>query len=218
MGLYLGIEIHHYALVDMAGFADLIDALGGLRLCLPGELHDPQFDGSLDNLEVDQPLVLPAGCHQYEGLDALAYARSRKGWIEMPDGTREPQTDFTRNERQQAVLVALRDELAQADLIFELPQVLRAIGRSVSTDFPRDQAGDLASLLPLIAGPDIERIVLGYPEYVDLPTQPEVNYLLVPKRDDIREEMARIFGEDGLAGWYLGSAEPAPIGEPAAQP
>ena len=218
MGLYLGIEIHHYALVDMAGFADLIDALGGLRLCLPGELHDPQFDGSLDNLEVDQPLVLPAGCHQYEGLDALAYARSRKGWIEMPDGTREPQTDFTRNERQQAVLVALRDELAQADLIFELPQVLRAIGRSVSTDFPRDQAGDLASLLPLIAGPDIERIVLGYPEYVDLPTQPEVNYLLIPKRDEIREEMARIFGEDELAGWYLGSAEPAPIGEPAAQP
>ena len=218
MGLYLGIEIHHYALVDMAGFADLIDALGGLRLCLPGELHDPQFDGSLDNLEVDQPLVLPAGCHQYEGLDALAYARSRKGWIEMPDGTREPQTDFTRNERQQAVLVALRDELAQADLIFELPQVLRAIGRSVSTDFPRDQAGDLASLLPLIAGPDIERIVLGYPEYVDLPTQPEVNYLLIPKRDEIREEMARIFGEDELAGWYLGSAEPAPSGEPAAQP
>ena len=41
VGLYLGLQIHHYAMVDMAGFAELIDALGGVRLCLPGELHDP---------------------------------------------------------------------------------------------------------------------------------------------------------------------------------
>jgi len=218
IGLYLGIEIHHYALIDMAGFAELIDAVGGLRLCLPGELHDPEFDGSLDNLDVEEALVLPEGCHEYDGLDALAYARSRKGWIEMPDGSREPQTDFSRNERQQAVLLALRDELAQADLIFELPDVLRAIGRSISTDFPRDQAGDLASLLPFIAGPDIERIVLGHPEYVDLPAQPHVNYLLLPKREAIRQEMARVFGEGELSGWYLGSTEPQPVGEPAGQP
>ena len=218
IGLYLGIEIHHYAVVDMAGFAELIDAVGGLRLCLPGELHDPEFDGSLGNLSVGEPLVLPAGCHEYAGIDALAYARSRQGWIEMPDGTRESQSDFSRNERQQTVLLALRDEMAQADLIFELPAVLRAIGRTVSTDFPRDQAGDLASLLPLIAGPDIERVVLGYPEYVDLPREPEVNYLLVPKRDAIRAEMARMFGEDELSGWYLDSTEPQPVGAPEGQP
>jgi LCP family protein required for cell wall assembly len=218
IGLYLGIDIHHYALVDMAGFAELIDAVGGLRLCLPGELTDPEFDGSLDNLDVDEALVLPAGCHEYNGIDALAYARSRQGWIELPDGTREPQTDFSRNERQQTVLLALRDEMAQADLIFELPAVLRAIGRTVSTDFPRDQAGDLASLLPLIAGPDIERVVLGYPDYVDLPAEPEVNYLLIPKRDAIREEMARMFGEDELIGWYLDGGEPQPVGTPGAPP
>ena len=92
--------------------------------------------------------MLPAGCNDYDGLDALAYARSRKGWIEMPDGTRVEQSDFDRNERQQQLLLALRDELAEADLIFEPPSVLSAIGRSVSTDVPRDQAGNLASLLP----------------------------------------------------------------------
>ena len=218
IGLYVGIEIHHYAVVDMAGFAELIDALGGLRLCLPGELHDPEFDGSLDNRDVDEPLVLPAGCHEYDGLDALAYARSRQGWIEMADGTREPQNDFSRNERQQAVLLALRDELAQADLIFELPAVLRAIGRTVSTDFPRDQAGDLASLLPLITGPDIERLVLGYPGFVDLPANPDVNYLLVPKRNAIREAMTELFGEDAITGWYLGTDSATPDAESAVSP
>jgi LCP family protein required for cell wall assembly len=210
IGLYLGMEIHHYALVDMSGFADLIDALGGLRLCLPGELVDPEFDGSLENEEVDEPLVLPAGCHQYTGIDALAYARSRKGWIELPDGTREPQSDFARAERQQAVLLVLRRELAEADTFLELPGVLSAIGRTVSTDFPRDQAGDLASLVPLITGPDIEQRVLGYPDFVDLPAEPDLNYLLVPNRDAIRDEMADIFGARALRGWYLATNDDVP--------
>lgn len=215
VGLYLGIELHHYALVDMAGFAEMIDALGGLELCLPGQLVDPEFDGSLSNGGTGA-LILPAGCHQYNGIDALAYARSRKGWIELPDGTRESQNDFSRADRQQLVLLALRDELAEADTLLELPSVLAAIGRTVSTDFPRDQAGDLASLLPLITGPDIERVVLGYPEFVDLPAQPDVNYLLVPRRDAIRERMADLFGRLALEGWYLGSTAPGPNAEPEA--
>ena len=161
--------------------------------------------------------MLPAGCQHYGGLDALAYARSRQGWIEMPSGEREPQSDFERSERQQRVLLALRAELAEADTLLELPALLRAIARTVSTDFPRDRAGDLASLVPLVAGPDIERVVLGYPEFVDLPVNPDVNYLLIPRREAIREEMARIFGSSELVGWYLASTAPGPIEEPAAE-
>ena len=216
IGLYLGLEIHHYALVDMAGFASMIDAVGGVELCLDGTLVDPLFDGSLTNEETNEGLVLPAGCRSYNGIDALAYARSRQGYIEMPDGERVPQTDFDRAARQQRVLLAMREELTEADTFLELPQLLGAIGQTVSTDFPRDQAGDFASLLPLIAGPDIERVVLGYPEFVDLPVDPEVNYLLIPKRDAIREEMARLFGLENLVGWYLGSTAPGPTGDPAA--
>ena len=215
MGLYLGIEFHHYALVDMAGFAAMIDALGGLDLCLEGRLIDPEFDGSLAN-RGEGGLILEAGCRLYDGIDALAYARSRKGWMEMSDGTIVGQNDFARAERQQRVLLAMRQELAQADTLFELPQLLRAIGTAVDTDFPRDRAGDLASLLPLIAGPDIERVVLGYPDFVDLPVDPGVNYLLIPKRDVIREEMARLFGADELSGWYLGTTEAGPGGAPEA--
>ena len=216
IGLYIGLEIHHYALLDMAGFAQMIDAVGGVELCLPGRLVDRRFDGSLTNEESDRGIVLEAGCRQYNGIDALAYARSRQGYIEMPDGERVQQTDFDRAERQQRVLLALREELTEADTLFELPQLLRAIGNTVSTDFPRDQAGDLASLLPLIAAPDIERVVLGYPDFVDLPENPQENYLLVPKRDAIRDEMARLFGPDQLRGWYLGSTAPRPSDDPAA--
>ncbi len=176
---------------------------------------DPEFDGSLENQRDDETLVLPEGCRTYGGIDALAYARSRQGWIEMPNGERVPQDDFARSDRQQKVLLALRRELAEADTLLELPALLRAIARTVSTDFPREQAGDLASLLPLIAGPDIERVVLGAPEFVDLPVNPDVNYLLIPRRDAIREEMARIFGSDELTGWYLATDAAGP-GEDAA--
>jgi polyisoprenyl-teichoic acid--peptidoglycan teichoic acid transferase len=213
VGLYLGIEIHHYALVDMAGFADIIDAVGGVQLCLPGRLVDPTFDGSLEGGIAGEPLILPRGCHRYGGLDALAFARSRKGWIEMPDGTAEPQNDFARNERQQQLLLALRRELADADTLFELPGLLSAIGRTVSTDVPREQAGDLAALAPVIAGPDIERVVLGYPDFVELPPDPDVNYTLVPRRDAIRAEMSRIFGRSELVGWYLATTDPGPSAE-----
>lgn len=218
IGLYVGLDITHYALIDMAGFADMIDALGGVDLCLPGRLVDPLFDGTLRNKSGDG-LVLEAGCRTYDGLDALAYARSRKGWIEMADGTRVPQNDFARAERQQEVLLAARRELAQADTLFELPALLRAVGHTVTTDLPRERAGDFASLLPLIAGPDIARVVLGYPDYVDLPVAPEVNYLLIPKREAIRSEMADLFGANALSGWYLasqadGPGETATIGGP----
>jgi LCP family protein required for cell wall assembly len=218
VGLYLGIEVHHYALVDMVGFAQMIDALGGLELCLPGQLVDPEFDGSLQNRGEGEPLVLPAGCHRYSGLEALAYARSRKGWIEMPDGTRVSQTDFDRNERQQEVLLALRRELAEADTLLELPAVIGAIGRTVTTDIPREQAGDLAGLLPLITGQDIEQVVLDAPRYVDLPVAPDVNYLLIPKRSEIRAAMADLFGRSELVGWYLGSTTPGAPQNPSSEP
>jgi hypothetical protein len=164
---------------------------------------DPEYGGPTWNRV---GIELPAGCSHYDGVHALAYARIRKGWIELPDGTLEGQDDFKRAERQQAVLLQLRREFASADLLFELPSLLQAVGATVSTDFPRSEAGDLASLLPLITGPDIRRVVLAYPEFVDPPVDPNVNYLLIPRREDVRVGMQELFGADAvLEGWYLGS-------------
>ncbi|MEO8639139.1 MAG: LCP family protein [Chloroflexota bacterium] len=206
IGLYLGIPIQYYATVDLQGFVDLIDALGGVRLCLDGRMVDPEYGGPTWE---GTGIELPAGCQHYDGVHALAYARIRKGWIELPDGTRETQNDFMRAERQQTLLLELRRQIAEADLLFELPAILSAIGRTVETDFPRSLAGDLASLLPLVTGPDIERVVVSWPDFVDLPVAPLINYLLIPRRDDVRAEEERLFGPD-LDGWYLGTTSDGP--------
>jgi LCP family protein required for cell wall assembly len=208
IALYIGVPIQFYAQVDLEGFARLIDAVGGVTLCLPGKMVDPEYGGPTWE---GHGVELPPGCSQYDGAHALAYARIRKGWIELPDGTRDYQNDFKRADRQQKVLLQLRQELANADLIFELPGILNAVGQTVLTDFPRSKAGDLASLLPLITAPGIERRVLDYPDFVDPPVDPNVNYLLIPRRDDVRDGMLALLGPDvELSGWYLGTEDDGP--------
>ena len=207
VGLYLGIPIHHYARVDLDGFSSLIDALGGVEVCLPGNLVDPEYSGPTWE---GRGIVLEAGCHRLDGARALAYARIRKGWLELPNGEIEYQNDFERAARQQEILLALRREIAEIHPL-ELPSVIGAIGETVSTDFPRSRAGDLASLIPLITRSDVEQVVLGYPTYVDPPLDESSYYVLYPKRDAIRNKMLALFGDEGpLQGWYLGTDADAP--------
>jgi LCP family protein required for cell wall assembly len=208
VGLYLGLEVHHVAWVDLVGFASLVDAIGGVELCLPGRLDDPRYGGPT---WPGRGIVLEAGCRLYDGPYALAFARIRQGTMTMPDGEVIVQDDFLRAARQQEFLLAVQHKLANTNLFLVLPGLLEAVARTVTTDIPREQAGDLATLAPAIASENIERIVLGWPGYVDLPADPQTYYLLVPRRDDIRAEMASLLGgQDVLVGWYLGSEAAGP--------
>jgi LCP family protein required for cell wall assembly len=209
VGLYLGIDINYYATVNLQGFADLIDALGGVEVCLDGTLTDPTYKNPTPAARPG--LYLGAGCHRLNGLQALAYARIRKGTMTLPNGTVVQQNDFTRSAHQQEVLLSLQKGFARSNWVFALPDILKAIGETVTTDFPRDDAGNLASLSEIIDPEHIQRVVLGWPGYVDLPTQPLVNYLLIPKRAAVRAEAKELFGADGpLKGWYVGSTSNLP--------
>ena len=64
VGLYLGLEINNVAWVDLEGFAALVDAMGGIDLCLPGTLADPEYDGPTWE---GRGVVLEAGCAHYDG-------------------------------------------------------------------------------------------------------------------------------------------------------
>lgn len=61
-----GLRVDHYAELGFAGFGAIVDALGGVRFCLPEAVGDPLAG-----------IDLPAGCQLLGGVDALGYVRSR---------------------------------------------------------------------------------------------------------------------------------------------
>ncbi|WP_336921954.1 LCP family protein [Aquipuribacter sp. SD81] len=112
-----GVFIDHYVVVDYDGFIDIVDALGGVRVCLP-EAVDDSFSG----------LDLPAGEQTVIGDQALAYVRARK----IGDGS-----DLSRIERQQAFLSSMVQQATSSGLLTRpnrLISVLDAGTRSLTTD------------------------------------------------------------------------------------
>ncbi len=88
-----GIHIDHYAEIGFGGFASMVDAVGGVRLCL----DKPLSDGNAG-------INLPAGCQKLNGAEALGYVRSRK----FATG------DLERVQHQRQFLAALLSKVASA--------------------------------------------------------------------------------------------------------
>lgn len=99
-----GIDINHYVQVDLAGFQNLVDDVGGVKIYLSHPLRDPRA-------QLFQP---DAGCINFDGEQALAYARSRHlQWQDergrwVVDGTSDHgrisrQQDFIRRVMERAI-------------------------------------------------------------------------------------------------------------------
>jgi LCP family protein required for cell wall assembly len=110
-----GIRAHHHVTVTFGGFRDVVDAVGGVELCLDRPIRDRSAG-----------IDLPAGCQVLDGADALGFVRVRK-----------IDSDFARIARQQQFLRALASELADPTLVVRpwrlLPIVLGA-SRAVTVD------------------------------------------------------------------------------------
>lgn len=79
-----GLTVDHYVEVGMGGMADIVDAVGGVNLCLDMDVDDPKSE-----------LVWTSGCHDADGKTALAFSRMRYS---------DPRGDIGRAERQRQVV------------------------------------------------------------------------------------------------------------------
>lgn len=87
-----GLRLTHYGEVGFGGFAGLIDAIGGVRVCLDEPIADPLAG-----------IDLPAGCQWLDGSQALGYSRSRA----------TPRADLDRMIHQRLLLAAVMHRLAE---------------------------------------------------------------------------------------------------------
>lgn len=110
-----GIDVHHYVEVTFGGFRDVVDAVGGVELCLEEAISDR-----------DAHIDLPAGCQVLDGADALGYVRVRK-----------IDNDLMRIQRQQRFVQALAREVASPGVLlnpFAMASLARDTGDAVRVD------------------------------------------------------------------------------------
>jgi LCP family protein required for cell wall assembly len=103
-----GIEIHHYAEINFAGFQRVVDELGGVSMWFDAPMRDPASGLFIDSI----------GCHNLDGVQALAFARSRTLEFQRSDGTWQTDTsgDLGRISRQQHFLKRVVDATSQVSL------------------------------------------------------------------------------------------------------
>lgn len=106
-----GIDINHYLQVDIRGFRDLVDAIGGVDVCIPEPIP---FD-SQTGLEVTPEQV---GMVHFSGDDALRFVRARKVFASG---------DFARIQNQQKFLAAAIDKVLSLGTLFDPVRVRRLI-------------------------------------------------------------------------------------------
>jgi LCP family protein required for cell wall assembly len=129
-----GIHIDHFVVVDFAGFKHMVDALGGVEVCVPEEVND--YVGNIH---------LPAGTFEADGDQALDYVRVRHGISNNGD--------IGRMRRQQAFLASMANKAISAGTLanpVKLYNFLDAATESLTTD-PElanlKNLGDLANQL-----------------------------------------------------------------------
>jgi LCP family protein required for cell wall assembly len=190
VGALLDVPIHYYARIDFEGFMTMVDAVGGVDVEVARGFEDPGYDGVGFDA---RGWSITAGRHHLDGANALAYARSRKAAGE---------SDFTRAARQQQILVAMRDEVAQAgSLLFELPALLDAVGNTLRSDVPVDQLPELAAILDEVDREDMVSVVIRHPLVRSVSTRYGAS--LEPDLEAIRAMAAALFPAPGTppTGW-----------------
>jgi len=139
IGYLVGVRVNYYAEIDMNGFSQMIDLVGGVDVNNPTALNDP-FTCTF----------IPAGLVHLDGPTALKFVRSR-----------ESTSDYARASRQQLVMIALERKLATPAMLPNLGSLLALAGQSIATNFPLGSAKNYVSVAEHISS--ISQCVLGPP-------------------------------------------------------
>ncbi len=200
LGHLVGVPVPYYAAINLPGFVQMVDAVGGIDIVNQKAINDPGYGGWTDGRPVG--FRLSAGPHHLDGQEALAYARSRKG---------AGDNDFTRARRQQEILLALRKRLTDPSVIPQIPSLIAAAGETVRTNFPAERIGEMLDLARKVNDGTVERVVLGPRKYADQPplSQTGGTYILVPKMDAVVKLSIDFYGEDSRY-WTPAAGAPSP--------
>lgn len=147
-----GVPVHFYALVALQGFVDVVDALGGVTLTVEDRVFDPRYPSEGGGTE---SVDIRPGVHEFDGHEALAYAR-----------TRYSDDDYSRMGRQRCVVEAVMDQADPLRLLRSYPELAEVIKTNVMTDLPLDAVPDLIDIVSLVNTDEAVSLQLIPPMYI----------------------------------------------------
>jgi LCP family protein required for cell wall assembly len=138
VGKVTGLHFDRYAAVDFKAFRTVVDALGGVDVCLSSNLDDYQYP-DYHNGFVPGGIHFKAGCAHYSGEAALEIARSRDA-VEL-----NQQSDFARAQRQQEIVAAIKKQMFTVNGFTKLPALMNALQGNFKTDLTVDDLSAIYS-------------------------------------------------------------------------
>jgi LCP family protein required for cell wall assembly len=151
LGYLYDLDIKYFVEVNFDGFKQIVDLMGGVTINVQVPVSDDRYPSDFGRLA---RVYIPSGIQHMDGAAALRYARSRHG-----------SNDFDRGQRQQRVLLSLREQADPQALIPRLPQLIDALSSAISTDIPADQLAPLLGLASQIDTKNIRSYVFAPPLY-----------------------------------------------------
>ncbi|MCG5218346.1 LCP family protein [Streptosporangium sp. KLBMP 9127] len=186
-----GLTINHYVEVNVLGFIDVVDTIGGVSVCTPVAINDPKT-----------ALALQPGTYELDGIKALSYARTRA----------TARSDLDRIDRQQQVISALLDRALSGGVLgnpVRLTGLVNSVLKTVTVDsaLSEDLLG-LAGQLKDVSTDDVSfaTVPLSDPDY----TSPTGESAVLWDKEGARDLFRRIAADEELT--------PKPSATPKATP
>jgi len=202
----IGVPIQYYAQIDFNVFVQFIDEIHGVKLTVPEEILVDIYDDDKGKIRIKPGLQVLPGAH------ALAYARARN-----TEGA-----DFDRAQRQQQVVMAIRDRVMEpmvlAELIPNAPNLYNQFSSGVNTNLSLEEVMKLGWLAMQIPPGQIYKGIIGEKQ-INFGKSPDGLDVLKPLPDQIRLLRDQIFAPPGSISPIIASdADPQTLmAEEAAQ-
>jgi LCP family protein required for cell wall assembly len=179
----IGVPVDYYAVLDFSAFVEFIDLIGGIKI----EVKKP-IELEVIGKRVD--VKLDPGVYVIGGDIALAYARNRS----TGGG------DFERAERQQQVIMGIRNQVLDPGifsiLIENAPEIYEQLTTGIKTNLPLDDAIKLAFLAVQIPDEGITNAILDESSFI-YGRSPDDASILIPLTDKIRAIRDDVFNTGG---------------------
>lgn len=158
----LGIHVDYYVLVNLSGFKQIVDAVGGITV----NINEPVPIGGNTDLHIPPDDYLEPGPNQrLDGFKALWFTRGRYG-----------STDYKRMQRQRCALEAMRAEIDPMTLLRRYTALAEASKKIVRTDIPRSLVPAFVELGDLMKGTSLRSVGFERTDEFN-PNDPDFDYV-----------------------------------------